>query len=195
MNKQNDRKNQKKGGSTMKMILFDLEATCEHDGSIEHEVIEIGAVKVNETGEILDTFTTFVKPDENPVLTDFCKNLTSIQQSDVDSAPTFQEAIQSFREWIGDESYALGSWGFYDKKQLQKQLSEYNMDTDWLTPHTSLKHAYAEFNHLKRACGVQKALKREGMTFEGTAHRGIDDAKNIARIYAKYPDEFLKTLK
>ena len=179
----------------MNIIVFDLEATCEKDGSLEHEVIEIGAVKVNEDGEVLDTFTTFVKPDNHLVLTDFCKELTSIQQSDVDTAPNFPEAIQRFQEWIGKEEFVLASWGFYDKKQLLKQVKEHRLSTDWLERHTSLKHAYAEFKRLKRPCGVAKALNREGMTFDGTAHRGIDDAKNIARIFAKYPDEFLKTLK
>ncbi len=29
------------------------------------------------------------------------------------------------------------------------------------------------------------ALKRENITLEGTHHRGIDDAKNIAKIFLK----------
>ena len=41
-----------------------------------------------------------------------------------------------------------------------------------------------EFSSTKRY-GVGAALKKLGLEFEGTAHRGIDDAKNIARIYAK----------
>lgn len=179
----------------MNRIIFDLEATCEHDRSIEHEVIEIGAVKVNEEGRVMDTFSIFVKPEQNPVLTPFCINLTTIQQSDVEDAPVFREAIETFQKWIGEEPYVLASWGFFDKKLLAKQLDERNLDTDWLTPHVNLKQTYADLKRLKRPCGVQKALRKEGLTFEGTAHRGIDDAINIARIYAAHPDKLIPVAK
>ena len=33
--------------------------------------------------------------------------------------------------------------------------------------------------------GVSEALESLGLTFEGTAHRGIEDARNIARIYQR----------
>jgi len=66
-------------------IIFDLEATCE-DRSInpywDNETIEIGAVKIN-NNEIIDSISIFIKPIENPILTNFCKNLTHISQEDV----------------------------------------------------------------------------------------------------------------
>jgi inhibitor of KinA sporulation pathway (predicted exonuclease) len=34
------------------------------------------------------------------------------------------------------------------------------------------------------------ALKMEGIILEGTHHRGIDDAINIAKIFRKYIDRF-----
>jgi len=34
--------------------------------------------------------------------------------------------------------------------------------------------------------GMDQALKKFGITLEGTHHRGIDDAFNIAKIYAAH---------
>jgi len=34
------------------------------------------------------------------------------------------------------------------------------------------------------------ALKMEGIKLEGTHHRGIDDATNIAKIFRKYINKF-----
>ena len=43
------------------------------------ETIEIGLVVIDlETLEVVDEFQRFVRPQINPVLTDFCKQLTSI---------------------------------------------------------------------------------------------------------------------
>ncbi|WP_196890333.1 3'-5' exonuclease [Aureivirga marina] len=82
----------------MKYIIFDLEATCwEKANGRKNEVIEIGAVMVNENKEIVSEFEQFVKPSKEPILSDFCTKLTSITQKDVENAPYFQEAIENFK--------------------------------------------------------------------------------------------------
>lgn len=65
------------------------------------EIIEIGAVLVERDQlQIIDEFQTFIKPTKNPILTDFCKELTSITQKDIDSAPIFPIAIAEFKNWL-----------------------------------------------------------------------------------------------
>ena len=69
-------------------LVVDLEATCCDRGNIrkeEMEIIEIGAVMVHsESLSIVDEFQSFVKPIRHPILTEFCKSLTSIFQAQVD---------------------------------------------------------------------------------------------------------------
>ncbi|MEM6804027.1 MAG: hypothetical protein AAF696_21660 [Bacteroidota bacterium] len=62
----------------------------------------------------------------------------------------------------------------------------HQQDISWLKPHMSVKHQYQKIKDLRRACGMAKALEMEGMQLEGTHHRGIDDARNISRIFKKY---------
>lgn len=89
------------------LYCVDLEATCdeaEKSGTPRQlvvipdqmETIEIGLVVIDlESLEIVDEFQRFVRPQITPILTAFCKKLTSIQQADVDGARTYQE--------VGDE--------------------------------------------------------------------------------------------
>jgi len=51
--------------------------------------------------------------------------------------------------------------------------------------HKSLKGMYANKKQIKK-CGLETALQLEGMTLDGTHHRGIDDARNTAKIFIKY---------
>ena len=173
----------------MNYIIFDLEATC-WDGwdKSQNETIEIGAVLVNKNREVISEFNRFIKPLKHPKLSDFCKELTSIQQSDIDKAQYFREVILEFQNWIkqGDNDYLLCSWGFYDKKQFESDCEIYGINKTWIEKHISLKHQYAEFKKLKRAIGMKNALIKEGLNLEGTHHRGIDDARNIAKIFIKY---------
>ena len=173
----------------MNYIILDLEASCWRDRSIKNqsEIIEIGAVKINSDFEIEDEFAEFIQPELHPQLSDFCTELTSITQSDVDHADDFAAVINRFWDWIDiDKSYLLCSWGFYDKSQFKSDCNLHNMDTNWLKSHISLKHQYSKMNHLKRPIGMKGALKKEGISLEGTHHRGIDDARNIAKIFQKY---------
>ena len=54
-------------------ILYDLEATCWRTSRPKRvEIIEVGAVKVNENLEIVSEFCAFVRPMMHPVISKFC---------------------------------------------------------------------------------------------------------------------------
>lgn len=170
----------------MNYIVFDLEATCwDNDRTKQNEIIEIGAVKINENLEIIDKFQSFIKPKLNPVLSDFCKNLTTITQEDVNKAKPFYQILYQFQQWIGKD-YWLCSWGFYDKSQFKKDCDLHKLDTKWLNNHISLKHQFMKNHKLKnREAGMNNVLKILDLNLDGTHHRGIDDALNISKIFIK----------
>ena len=172
----------------MNYIVLDLEATCweGHDKS-RNETIEIGAVKVNSNKQIVSEFEKFIKPIRFPVLSNFCKQLTSITQQQVDEAKHYYEVIEEFKKWIGypNKNYLLCSWGIYDRKQFESDNELNNLESDWTINHISLKHQYSKFKKLKRALGMKRALEHEGIKLEGFHHRGIDDARNISKIFIK----------
>lgn len=163
------------------IIIVDLEATCSEKRDIENEIIEIGAVKLVDN-KIVSTFGEFVKPVKNPILTDFCKKLTTIEQKDIDTANTFPVVFNKFIDWIGTENFTLMSWGFYDKKQFIHDCNIHHIPTSWIKEHKNIKLMFADATGHK-PCGMDKALRILDIPLDGTHHRGIDDAKNIAKIY------------
>lgn len=170
----------------MNYIIFDLEATCWEDRNNQKqaEIIEIGALKADSQGNPVSEFSEFIQPKLHPELSDFCKELTTIEQSDIDSADPYPLVIAKFKQWINvHEPYVLCSWGFYDKKQFTKDCILHELDTHWLQRHISLKHQYAAIKNLRRPVGINTALQKEGLELEGTHHRGIDDARNIYKIF------------
>lgn len=173
----------------MKYIIFDLEATCWENRSNQNisEIIEIGAVCINAEGAKESEFSAFIKPKLNPMLSDFCTQLTSIKQSDVDAAEDFETVLPKFLEWIGEgQPFWLCSWGFYDCKQLKQDCTLHNLSTAWLKNHISLKHQHGKIKNLNRPLGMDGALRMEGLQLIGTHHRGIDDARNISSIFLKH---------
>ncbi|MBE1444443.1 3'-5' exonuclease [Paenibacillus sp. OAS669] len=174
----------------MNYIIFDLEATCwENDRSKPNEIIEIGAVKLNQQLQRIDEFQTFIKPMLNPWLSDFCKTLTSITQEDVQAAPYFPQGVRAFQDWIGPGPFYLCSWGLYDKNQLIKDCKLHSLSTDWLKHHISIKHQHGKMIGRDRGVGMERALQMLHLPMEGQHHRGIDDARNIAKIFVRLFDK------
>ncbi|MBK8396438.1 MAG: exonuclease domain-containing protein [Leptospiraceae bacterium] len=171
----------------MNYIIFDLEATCEDNEKIPNsEIIEIGAIRLNENLEEVGRFNQFIKPIFRPTLSAFCKKLTTIKQEEVDNAKLFPVVIQEYENWILEKvPVILYSWGSYDKNQILRESEQkgYNGKIkSILENHRNLKEDYRIAMKTK-AEGMTKALKECGLKLEGTHHRGIDDAINIANIF------------
>jgi len=170
-------------------IIFDLEASCwqrelgsEEAYKQDHqmEVIEIGAVKVDKNFNVLDTFEILCKPRLNPILTEFCTTLTTIQQSDVDNAPDFIDAYRAFLKWAGHVQCFI-AWGFYDFKQIDLQLAREGFNDARPKPYKNGKDLVKEWAGYKGK-GLGKEAQRHKLEFEGIRHRGLADAKMVNQV-------------
>ena len=168
-------------------IVIDFEATCTNTNAFprnEMEIIEIGAVLCQNKHHLnLSSFQSFIRPVRNPILTDFCTELTSIQQKHVDSAPLFPEMMIHLSSWMSENNAkraAFCSWGDFDKNILRENCEFHGVEYPFIK-HINVKKRFA----LKQGCrpkGMAAALRRVGIPLEGTHHRGIDDAQNISKL-------------
>lgn len=158
-----------------------------------NEIIEIGAIKVNQYGEAIDRFEKFVKPTVNPILSGFCKKLTSISQDNVNNADTFPKVIEYFKDWIDifEDNYTLCSWGKFDKNLIQNDCRLHKLEEEWLDDHhIDVKKQYFDNRGIAVHSGLKATVNKEGFEFTGIQHRAIADAENLAKIFAKYIDEW-----
>src|SRR6185369_4499509 len=114
----------------MRYLIIDLEATCWKTASspARMETIEIGAVLLaGASGLVEREFAAFVRPVAEPLLSEFCVALTTIRQSDVDSAERFSIVFWELLDWIGPDPFIWCSWGGYDLRQLQIDCERHGM--------------------------------------------------------------------
>lgn len=176
-------------------LVVDLEATCSDRAALEGrdretikrhemEIIEIGVVMLQAVDlAIVGEFQTFIKPVRNPVLTEFCKQLTSIAQQQVDRAPHYPDAIAQFKTWLSQyPNYIFGSWGDYDRKQFEQDSRFHKLPYPIASEHINLKRLFTDNQGLPKRYGMNQALELASISLEGTHHRGIDDARNIAKL-------------
>ncbi len=148
------------------------------------EIIEIGSVVIDQDAlKPLSEFQSFIRHIRHPQLTAFCKELTSIKQHNVNDAPEFTSVLSEFNNWINQfESPVFCSWGYYDKKQLIQDCNFHHVDYPFTDKHINIKEQFASNMGLKKGVGLGKALNMMNLKFQGKAHRGIDDARNMSRL-------------
>lgn len=167
-------------------LVIDLEATCDEERRIRDrhmEIIEIGSVLVDAaTLAPVAEHQTFVKPVRHPVLTEFCTRLTTITQADVESAPGFPEAIAALERFLAGRDALFCSWGDYDRRQFEQDARFHKVGLPFGERHLNVKKEFSAQLGEEKRYGMAGALKRVGLELQGTHHRGIDDARNIARL-------------
>jgi len=109
--------------------------------------------------------------------------LTSIRQTDVDQAPRFPDALQAMLSWLAPfENYLFCSWGDYDKSQFIQDCHYHRVAYPFPDAHLNLKKQFSITQGLKKRFGMAGALQKVGIPLQGTHHRGIDDARNMAQL-------------
>jgi inhibitor of KinA sporulation pathway (predicted exonuclease) len=169
-----------------KIVVVDIEATCWEVKTPENmtsDIIEIGICLLDvQTGEITANTGIIVKPERSTV-SPFCTELTTITQEMVDSQGIpFKEACRLLRKEYDTQSRPWASFGAYDAKQFQKQCTALDIGYPFGPSHINVKTLFALRNKLTREVGMAGALELLQIPLEGTHHRGVDDAKNIAKI-------------
>jgi len=136
-------------------------------------------------------FQVYVKPAVYPRLSDFCKNLTGIQQEWVDKGVSIQDAMKQYDAWLKDHKlfkdekplFAFVTCGDWDlktclpKQCLTARISKPHYFNSWI----NIKKAYADF-YKRRMVDMVKMLEGLNIPLEGKHHSGIDDCKNITKI-------------
>merc|ERR1712046_347164 len=90
------------------------------------EVIEFPIVLVDVRSlRVVGEFRSYVRPVHHPQLTPFCTQLTGIQQSWLDNAPTWPEALIEAQAWcdrklaeLGWTSFTFVTCGHWDLKTM-----------------------------------------------------------------------------
>ena len=99
--------------------------------TLHGEIIQIGAVKLDENYHPLDTFKILVRPIRYCKMNRKVAKLTKIRTEDLQFGLPFQSALKHFRNWCGKD-FAFFTWGSEDLRILQENIKLYAMSTKWL---------------------------------------------------------------
>ncbi|KAM9792352.1 ERI1 exoribonuclease 2 [Neosynchiropus ocellatus] len=189
------------------LIVIDFESTCWREkNNLSQEIIEFPAVLLNtSTGEVESEFHTYVQPQERPLLSDFCTELTGITQAQVEAGIPLRICLSQFSRWLQKLQLQMGvafpskekrapppsavklctflTWSDWDLgvclqyECKRKQIHKPDVLNSWI----DLRSTYRLF-YDRKPKGLNGALQDLGIQFAGREHSGLDDARNTAQL-------------
>lgn len=180
----------------MNHIIIDLEMnTSSKDSEMKNEIIEIGAVKLNDDFHEISRFHTYSHP-ENGEITEIITSLTGIKQYDVENAPLFHESMDSFIKWAGEGDFIVYSWSNCDKKQIEYEAAYkkyFHERLDYIKKNwVDLQDEYDKVIGTSHSVALDNALKSAGVEVIGVPHTALGDAINTAELFKILRNEDLK---
>ena len=184
----------------MQHIMIDLEMNkiekqWRGKNKLSSELIEIGAVRMDEQFVVTDTYQSYVKPEFGPMDAVIIE-LTGITDDKVKDAPGFAEAMDDFTAWIGNDETQFYSWSMSDIRQFQNEavFKSYpgtiieQMETHW----TDFQEEFRRLLGLHHRIKLSYAVSAADYEFQGAQHTALADAINTAEILrlSKDPERF-----
>lgn len=173
----------------MDYIILDIEFNGRKFASdLPMEVIEIGAVRLDENLQFKDEFSSLIKPVYFSKLNSFIKKKTGIPQEDIDVAPGFKSVIGKFTDWLKQsDDLLLFTWGGEDMKRIVLDTRMHKLDDSFWTSvyYYDLLKGYLRFKNVTNDVSVETALTELEIIPEGSAHRALDDARMTSEVLRK----------
>ena len=157
--------------------------------SLLFEVIQIGAVKLDERLELLDEVSIPIRPTHYTNIHPRVRRMTHLGQEELCDAPAFPEAMAKFTEWCGEDCVFL-TWGGDDVSVLQQNIDAFQFE-GLNSKMYDVQRYYAEAFELGAR---QKSLKGAMEHLEIAAdenrdfHNAVNDAYYTALVLQKLPD-------
>lgn len=184
----------------MNYIVFDLEWNqCPYGKERENkklpfEIIEIGAVKLDENRNVVDFFQEIIKPSVYHKLHFRTKEILGITSKRLEQGISFPCAAKKFLKWCGTE-VKFCTWGSTDLVEFQRNLKYYQMLSLLKGPifyYDVQKLFGLVFEKEKTTRSLEYAIDFLQMDKGEVFHQALNDAQYTAEILQKIPKDFVK---
>ena len=176
-----------------KYVVYDLEMCMVPKGEkraefgFRQELIQIGAVMLDEEFNTIDTFMTYVAPRFGFV-DSFIEKLTGITPANTENAPSTEDALNAFLAWIPSDA-VLVSWSENDPIQIFREIDGKHIELPrletLLDDSIDCQWEFEDKIGATRAYGLADALSITGIDCTRGAHDALIDARNTALLFAK----------
>ena len=98
---------------------------------------------------------------------------------------TFAEVCEFLKEDHDSKRRVWATWGDWDRSKFRGDCQHKGVKYLFGKSHLNIKTLRGMMRGVTNTKSPSRACEQEAIPFEGTAHRGVDDAYNAAKILLK----------
>lgn len=172
----------------MNYIVIDLEwnQPCKNnsDDDLLFEIIEIGAVKLDQNMKKTGTYQRLIKPTLYKKIHTIITNITGLKDDDFKCEKDFKYVIKEFLRWCG-EDYILCTFGSQDIYELECNMKYHGCEIPWKFPFRYIdvqKIFSVENDYESEQKSLESVVKFYNIKQKNVYHRALGDATYTAEI-------------
>ncbi len=183
----------------MNYVIMDLEwnqsSTGEEEVSkvLPFEIIEIGAIKLNDERRMISEFSELVKPQVYHEMHHITRKLIHLQMKQLEQGRSFTEVMEQFRKWCG-EDYIFCTWGPLDLTELQRNIRYYGLEplSDGPIRFLDVQKLFSiAYEDRKSRRALEYAIDYLKIEKDIPFHRAFSDAYYTAKVLALMDEKVL----
>lgn len=179
------------GGEDRHVIVFDLEwnqNSYAPNHRMPHEIIEIGACRVDRNYRVVDTFSALIRPKLYKRLDKHIRSVTGITESELANGGTFSDVFGEFIHWCGEDSLFV-TWGRDDYPVLRRNAAFFMTPMPFDPPvDAQLVFGGALLHDPHQQMNLHAALEKMEISVDVPAHRAVYDAQCTAALLKTIDD-------
>ena len=182
----------------MNYIVFDLEwnqgklgKKDKHHDSIPFEIIEIGAVRLDENRQMTGQFNKLVKPRIYKDMPQLIEQMLHVDMEELAKGNSFEEVCEEFLDWCGEDP-VFCTWGNQDLIELQRNMLYFGISPISGGPFEYLdiqKLFSIAFEDGKTRRNLEYAVHYLQLATEQAFHRAYTDAYYTAQVFGQIDPE------
>jgi len=172
-------------GECRHLIVFDLEwnqSSYNPNHRMPHEIIEIGACRVDRDYRVVDTFSRLIRPRLYKRLDKHIKKVTGMTEDELEAGGAFADVFADFIQWCG-EDVQLVTWGRDDFPVLRRNAAFHQTQLPFEPPiDAQLVFGGACLGSCHQQMNLHMAMEHQQIELEVPAHRAVYDAQCTAAL-------------
>ncbi len=183
-------------------IVFDLEwnqgeaPVTRGDKTLVFEIVEIGAVKLNERFEKIGEFSRLIRPQIHRYMHRVTGRIIHLSMEDLKAGELFQDVAEDFLSWCGEDP-KFATWGTLDLTEFQRNLDFFGMPllSDRPLAYYDVQKLYSiAFDDGRSRKSLENAIDERGIVKDIPFHRALADAEYTAKIFGMIDERTLKKI-
>ncbi len=189
------------------LIVFDLEWNIGYqpyhfnyygvEQTLRGEIVAVGAVKIDEQCNVIDTFEGHFRPRVFRRLQHHIAKVTGLTQQDLDKGEPIAKGMRRFINWCGEDA-VFAEWGLDDVPVLKQNLFLLNLDETYPSTWYDLQKIFTSQRPRAEGEGMtlESVVTRLGIPMERPFHDALADTLytvdvcreiDLQRGIAEYP--------